>query len=144
MNKVILMGRLGKDPETKTFDGGGKVCNFPLATNKTYKDKKGEKQQSVTWHNCQVWNQLAEHCEKYLEKGRRVLLEGEISVSTWETDSGEKRYATRINVFLLTFLDFKEDSEKKNYKEQDPRQQRLPIVDNVQTNENFTADDIPF
>ena len=152
MNKVFLMGHLGKDPEVKEFSSGNKVCNFSLATNKTYKGKNGEKQQETTWHNCQAWNKTADLCWTYLKKGSFVFIEGEINVSSWENEHGEKRYNHRINVFGIRFLDRKEDGEqkktttRKTSSKPKEENQKMPYVneDSIHTNQNFTSDDIPF
>ena len=145
MNKVILMGNLGSDPELKTFPSGNKVCNFSLATNKRYKGKDGEQKQETTWHQCQAWNNTADLCDTYLRKGSQVLLEGEISVSTWD-DNGQKRYNHRINIFSIRFLGKKEDSPQGSAKTTPKGNEKMPYVneDSIHANQNFTSDNIPF
>lgn len=110
MNKVILIGYLGKDPETK-FVGSSKVCNFSIATNKTWMDKNDVKQERVTWHNIQVWGRLAEICGEYLKKGRQVMIEGEIETRSYQSnkykdEQGEPAtvYATDIRGSHVEFL----------------------------------------
>ena len=102
-NKVNLIGRLGVKPEIMTFDTGRKLARFSLATNDRYKDKNGEWQEDVQWHNVTVWGKVADRVEKRLEKGQEILLEGKISYQSYETNQGEKRYSTVIegNDFML-------------------------------------------
>ena len=151
MNKVFLMGHLGKDPEVKEFSSGNKVCNFNLATNKVYKGKNGEKQQETTWHNCTGWNKTADLCSTYLKKGSFVFVEGEINISSWENEHGEKRYNHRINVFSIKFLDRKEEDNKttqKTVQKRKPREenQRMPEVDkeSIHVDQNYASNEIPF
>ncbi len=102
-NKVNLIGRLGVKPEIMTFDTGRKLARFSLATNDRYKDKNGEWQEDVQWHNVTVWGKVADRVEKLLEKGQEILLEGKISYQSYETNQGDKRYSTVIegNDFML-------------------------------------------
>ena len=104
LNKVQIIGRLGQDPETKTLDSGATVCNFSVAVNETWKDKQGEKQERTEWCRVQTWNKLAELCAKYLSKGREAYVEGKLRTRSWETQSGEKRYATEIVASEVQFL----------------------------------------
>ena len=98
-----MIGRLGVKPEIMTFDTGRKLARFSLATNDRYKDKNGEWQEDVQWHNVTVWGKVADRVEKLLEKGQEILLEGKISYQSYETNQGEKRYSTVIegNDFML-------------------------------------------
>lgn len=102
-NKVNLIGRLGAHPEIMTFDTGRKLARFSMATNDRYKDKNGEWQEEVQWHNITVWGKIAERAERVLDKGQEILLEGKISYQSYETKEGEKRYSTVIegNDFIL-------------------------------------------
>lgn len=103
VNKVILIGHLGKDPEVRHLEGGVAVARFPLATSESYKDKNGEKHETTEWHNVVMWRGLAEVAEKYLKKGASVFIEGKIKTSTYEKD-GEKRYSTEIVADQMTML----------------------------------------
>jgi|SRR5579862_9504467 len=87
VNRVILIGRLGKDPETRYTNSGTNVCNFSIATDESFKDKSGEKQKRTEWHAIVVWSKLAEICQEYLKKGALVYIEGRIQTRTWEKDS---------------------------------------------------------
>jgi single-strand DNA-binding protein len=116
VNKAILLGRLGKDPEVKTFEGGNSVTNFSLATSKRYKDKNGEKQEKTEWHNIAAWGALGEICAKYLTKGSQVYLEGEINTRKWEDKEGVTRYSTEIVMSEMTMLGGKTEAPQKEYK----------------------------
>ena len=98
MNKVILMGNLGKDPETRTLESGIVMCRFPIATSEKYKNRKtGEKTSHTEWHNVVLWRGLAEVAEKYLNKGDKILIEGRIRSRSWEDkESGQMRFITEI------------------------------------------------
>ena len=98
MNKVILMGNLGKAPETRTLENGVVMCRFPMATSETYKNRKnGEKISHTEWHNVVLWRGLAEVAEKYLNKGDKILIEGRIRSRSWEDkESGQMRFITEI------------------------------------------------
>jgi single-strand DNA-binding protein len=104
VNKVILVGRLGKDPELKTITGGNNVCQFPLATSENWTDKQGQKQERTEWHRVVVWGKLAELCGKYLAKGRQAYIEGRLQTRSWEDPQGQKRYSTEIVANTVQFL----------------------------------------
>ena len=104
VNKVILVGRLGKDPEVRNLENGATVANFTLATSETYKDKTtGEKKEITDWHNIVLWRGLAEIAQKYLHKGDLVYVEGKIRTRSWEKD-GITRYTTEIIGDEMTML----------------------------------------
>ena len=103
VNKVILVGNLGKDPEVRDLEGGASVANFPLATSESYKDKNGNKVEHTEWHNIVVWRGLAEIARKYLKKGSTICVEGKIRTRSWEKD-GSKRYTTEIIAENFTML----------------------------------------
>lgn len=104
VNKVILIGNLGKDPEVRSIEGGAKVATFPLATNEVYKGRDGNKVEQTEWHNIVVWRALAELAEKYLRKGSQIYLEGKIKTRSWDDKEGNKRYITEIVGDNMTFL----------------------------------------
>jgi single-strand DNA-binding protein len=105
VNKVILVGRLGKDPEVRNLDNGAVVANFSIATSESYKDRTtGEKKEVTEWHNIVLWRGLAEIAQKYLRKGDMVFIEGKLRTRSWEKD-GVTRYTTEIvgdNMTMLT------------------------------------------
>lgn len=105
LNKVMLIGNLGKDPEVKTFEGGNMLVRFPLATSETYTSRQtNEKVTTTEWHNIVLRRGLAEVAEKYLHKGDKVFIEGRIKTRSWEDQSGEKRYTTEIHGDNMTML----------------------------------------
>src|ERR1700730_13542663 len=96
VNKVILVGRLGKDPETRYTGGGQAVCNFSLATDESFKDRNGERQKRTEWHKIVVWAKQAEIAQQYLRKGSLVYVEGRIQTRQWDDKEGQKRTTTEI------------------------------------------------
>lgn len=104
VNKVIIVGRLGKDPEVKTVTGGQTVATLSLATSENWTDKQGQKQERTEWHRIVVWGKLAELCGKYLTKGRQAYVEGRLQTRQWEDQQGQKRYTTEIVANTVQFL----------------------------------------
>lgn len=97
VNKVILLGRLGRDPEVRNFQNGGRVVNLRLATSERYKDREGNMQERTEWHSVAIFNEkLGEIAEKYLRKGSEVYLEGQLETRKWQDQSGQDRYTTEI------------------------------------------------
>ena len=97
VNKVILIGRLGKDPEVRNFQNGGKVVNLRLATDERYKDREGNMQERVEWHSVAIFNEkLGEIAERYLKKGSQVYLEGQLETRKWQDQAGADKYSTEI------------------------------------------------
>lgn len=142
VNKAIILGRLGKDPETRYMADGKAVTNFTLATSETWKDKSGEKQEKTEWHNCTVYGKLAEVVGEYMRKGSQAYVEGKIQTRKWQDKEGKDRYTTEIIVNELTMLGGKSDSsEPKPEKQSKPAQQA-----NTEKPKNFDnfEDDIPF
>lgn len=103
LNKVMLIGHLGKDPELKYTPGGAAVATFSLATNESYKDKEGNQQDRTEWHRLVVWNKQAEIAAEYLKKGQQIFAEGKLQTRTWEKD-GQKHYMTEIVVLNFQML----------------------------------------
>jgi single-strand DNA-binding protein len=112
VNKVILIGRLGKDPEVKYTPSGSPVAKFSLATDWVSKDPSGEQQKHTEWHNIVAWNKLAEICGEYLTKGKLVYIEGTIRSRQWEDQAGNKRTAYDIVARTMQMLGSKAESER--------------------------------
>ncbi len=112
VNKVILVGRLGRDPELKYTPSGAPVAKFSLATDESFKDKTGEKQEHTEWHNIVAWNKLAEICGEYLTKGKLVFIEGSIRSRQWQDQAGNKRTSYEIIANQMQMLGSKADSER--------------------------------
>ena len=104
VNKVILIGNLGKDPEVRHLESGASVANFPIATTESYKDKSGNRQDQTEWHNIVLWRGLADIAEKYLRKGSQVYIEGKLRSRSWEDKEGNTRYITEIVGDTMTML----------------------------------------
>ncbi|MGR3436414.1 MAG: single-stranded DNA-binding protein [Shimia sp.] len=117
VNKVILVGNLGRDPETRTFINGGKVCNLRIATSETWKDRNsGERQERTEWHSVAIFNEnLARLAEQYLRKGSKVYVEGKLETRKWQDQSGQDRYSTEVVLRPyngeLTFLDGRDGAQ---------------------------------
>ena len=117
LNKVMLIGNVGRDPEVRYLDGNGagsqgrKVASFTLATSERYRDRSGELRENTEWHNIVVWGQSAEVVEKYVKKGTQLYIEGRIRTRSWTDQSGVKKYTTEINVDNLQLLGRREASE---------------------------------
>jgi single-strand DNA-binding protein len=104
INKVILIGNLGKDPEVRYTPGGQAVANFNIATNEAWTDKQGQKQERTEWHRIVVWGKTAELCGEYLSKGRQVYIEGRLQTREWNNKEGVKQYTTEIVANQVLFL----------------------------------------
>ena len=104
VNKAILVGNLGRDPELRHTPNGQAVVNFTLATSENWTDKSGERQERTEWHRIVVWGRTAEMCHQYLSKGRTVYVEGRIQTREWEDKEGNKRYTTEINAQTVQFI----------------------------------------
>ncbi len=104
VNKVIIVGRLGADPETKTINSGNTVSTLSVATSDSWTDKDGQRQERTEWHRVVAWGKLAELCGKFLHKGRQVYVEGRLQTRSWEDQQGQKRYTTEIVAQTVQFL----------------------------------------
>ena len=104
LNKVMLIGNLGKDPEVRYTPGGQPVANFNIATNEAWTDKQGQKQERTEWHRIVVWGKVAELCGEYLSKGRQVYIEGRLQTREWTNKEGAKQYTTEIVANQVLFL----------------------------------------
>lgn len=104
VNRVILIGRLGRDPELKFTPAGKAVTNFTMATSETWKDDSGERQERTEWHKIQMWGKLAETAAKYLSKGSQVYIEGKLQTREWTDKDGQKKYTTEIVASSLVML----------------------------------------
>jgi len=161
VNKVILLGRLGQDPELKYTPSGAAVCSFSMATTESWMDKGGQKQEKTEWHRIVVWGKLAELCNQYLGKGRQAYVEGRLQTRSWDDKEGKKHYTTEINAATVQFLggpnertgerqatarpQAKQNDGHANFN-QAPQSNNGVLDQDYQLNPdaNFTADDIPF
>ena len=121
INKVILVGHLGKDPDSKYLPDSTPVANFTVATDENYKNKSGEKVQKTEWHKIVAFGKLAEICTQYLTKGKLVYIEGRIQTRAWDDKEGVKKYTTEIVASSMQMLDSKGKGEKEpDYHTPDP------------------------
>ena len=110
VNKVILVGNLGRDPEMRHTQTGRPVANFTLATNERWRDKDGQQQERTEWHKIVVWDRLAEICTEYLTKGKQIYIEGRLQTREWEDREGNKRYTTEIVANQMQMLGRRDES----------------------------------
>jgi single-strand DNA-binding protein len=152
VNKVILIGRVGKDPEFRSTPGGTMVANFTLATNDRQKDPQGNWQDHTEWHNIVAFSRTAEIIRDYVKKGTKLYVEGRIQTRSWDDkETGQKRYRTEIVIFDLSMLSAKEEGSGGGYsRSASPSttagfDQRPPAgQDNVAQSTEISDDDIPF
>ncbi|HYK76195.1 MAG TPA: single-stranded DNA-binding protein [Daejeonella sp.] len=140
INKVILVGHLGKDPEVRHLEGGVSVASFPLATSETY-NKDGRKIEQTEWHNIVMWRGLADVASKYLQKGKLVYIEGKLRTRSFEDKEGHKKYTTEIVAENFTMLGRKSDFENGN---SNLMPVEKPVEQAMTYGEHSPDDDLPF
>lgn len=151
VNKVILIGNLGKDPEVRHLDNGRAVANFSLATSEVYNNKNGERVTNTEWHNIVMWTPLAELAEKYLKKGRQIYLEGKLQTRSYDDKDGNRKYITEIVASTMNFIGSRNDdndsSGPSNYAE-NKQGAAATGEGNYASNEGInmdnSTDDLPF
>ena len=142
VNKVILLGHLGKDPEVRYMPNGEAVCNFSMATTNTWKDKSGQKQEATEWHNIIAYRRIAEVIGEYCKKGKPIYVEGKLQTRKWEKD-GITRWSTEIIVESMQLLGGRESSEYGGAPEENSAPAQQPAGQQAGAFDNF-EDDIPF
>ena len=143
LNKVMIIGNAGKDPEIRHLDNGVSVVTLPVATTERYKDKNGETKEQTEWHNVVFWRQLAEFTEKYVRKGSQLFIEGRLRTRNWEDQSGNKKYVTEIvadNIRLLGRRPESNNGTHNNVVAQNIAQKSEEIV----ADGHSIDDDLPF
>ena len=141
VNKVILLGRLGRDMEVRSTPGGDPVGNFTMATNETWADKgSGERKEKTEWHRIVIWGKRAKSLEQYLTKGTQVYIEGRLQTREWEDKAGNKRSTTEVKLGSLEFIGGR-TAEPGTDTRDSSQDQRVPSPDN---GAELTEDDIPF
>ena len=145
VNKVILLGNLGNDPETRFTAQGVAVTNASLATSRTWKDKNtGEKQEHTEWHRLVFFNRRAEVAGEYLKKGSKIYVEGSLKTNKWQDKDGSDRYTTEIIVDVMDMLDGKGDNKGDNKDTSQSYQSNLPPKVTEVSNDEVEEEDIPF
>ena len=128
VNKVILIGHIGKDPEVRSLDSGVKVASFSLATTESYKDRNsGERVEKTEWHNVVLWKNQADIAERYLKRGSKIYLEGKITTESYEDKEGNTRYTTKIVGYQITMLDSKNNSNSQTQQPVNQGDDSLPF-----------------
>jgi single-strand DNA-binding protein len=140
VNKVILVGNLGKDPDLRFMPNGEAVCTFSIATAENWKDKNGQKHEKTEWHNIVIYRKLAEIAGEYLKKGRPVYIEGRLQTRKWQDKDGNDRYTTEIVADSMQMLGSKDSNDNGGY--QQPKAQKEAIPDDGGF--EVMEDDIPF
>ena len=136
VNKVILVGNLGRDPELKYMPSGDAVCNFTVATRAVWKDREGDQQEKTEWHNIVAFRRLAEICGEYLKKGKQVYIEGRIQTRSWDDKDGVKRYTTEIVANQMQMLGRRDEETGGELPPSAPESKAPPSRDE--------EDDLPF
>ncbi len=144
LNKAMIIGRLGQDPDVRYTQSNTAVANMSIATSERYKDKQGEWKERTEWHRVVAWGRTAEICQEYLQKGSQVYIEGPIQTRKWEDKEGQTRYTTEIKALTMTMLDSKGDSGGGDVPKKPDSSQ--PVSSSVDLNEDFDDidDDLPF
>jgi len=144
INKVILVGNVGKDPEIRHLDSGVAVASFTLATSETYLAKNGDRVSSTEWHNIVLWRGLAEVAEKYVKKGRQLYIEGRIRTRSYEDKEGQKKYVTEIYGDVMKMLGNREQ-QAAPHTEAAPRSEfKPPVAEEPDFHGNGGDEDLPF
>ncbi len=145
VNKVILIGNLGKDPEVRYLENGSVVANIALATTETYKDRNGNRIDSTEWHDLELWDGLAKIAEQYLSKGKSIYVEGKIKSDTWQDDQGMTRKKIRIRVLNMTMLGGTGSAGTDQQSQQQSRPQQQMATSQAQTSSSQSSGgDFPF
>jgi len=146
VNKVILIGNLGKDPEVRALENGAKLARFSIATSESYTDKNSNEKKEITeWHNIVVWRGLADIAENYLKKGMKVYIEGKLRTRSWQDEAGNAKYSTEIVADNLTMLTSKIESNQTSalaYPTNSAQEQHQPLSPEMIKEED--DDDLPF
>ena len=153
VNKVMLLGNLGRDPEVRTFPNGDSVCNFSIATSTSWKDKaSGEKKEKTEWHNIVMYRKLAEIAGEYLKKGSSVFVEGSLQTRKWQTKEGQDRYTTEVVADTMQMLGGRENRNSEpsntddNFNQEPVRVNKADakISQSAEPTLELPEDDIPF
>ncbi|HVD96749.1 MAG TPA: single-stranded DNA-binding protein [Cytophagaceae bacterium] len=145
VNKVILLGNLGKDPEVRAFEGGTKKASFSLATGETFLDKNGQRQERTEWHNVVFWGNIVDVIEKYLKKGSQVYVEGRITTRSYDDKDGQKKYITEIVGQSMTLVGGKPSGNGENNSSYQDNSSTIKQSESVNSSIMAdSSDDLPF
>ncbi|MCH2215215.1 MAG: single-stranded DNA-binding protein [Flavobacteriales bacterium] len=143
VNKVIILGNLGLDPEVRTLESGAKLARLRIATSESYTTKDGQKVENTEWHSVTVWRQLADIAEKYLAKGRQVYIEGKLQTRSWKGEDGSDRYATEIVGERMQLIGGRPDNGDSAQRPNAVQAATQPSSSPTQTS-SAEEDDLPF
>jgi single-strand DNA-binding protein len=146
LNKAMIIGRLGQDPDVRYTQSNTAVANMSIATSERYKDKSGEWKEKTEWHKVVAWGRTAEVCQEYLKKGSQVYIEGPIQTNKWEDKEGQTRYTTEIKALQMTMLDSKGSNSSGGAPKPAQSKASEPVSSNVELDDNLDDidDDLPF
>lgn len=146
LNKAMIIGRLGQDPDVRYTQSNTAVANMSIATSERYKDKSGEWKEKTEWHKVVAWGRTAEVCQEYLKKGLQVYIEGPIQTNKWEDKEGQTRYTTEIKALQMTMLDSKGSNSSGGAPKPAQSKASEPVSSNVELDDNLDDidDDLPF
>ena len=146
LNKAMIIGNVGRDPEVKHLDKGLAVVTLPIATTERFKDKNGELREQTEWHNVVFWRSLAEFVERHVRKGSQVFVEGRLRTRSWEDQNGQKKYATEIVADVIRLLGKRSDNDNQNnnsYSNSYSQQENKPST-SISDPIDDIDDDLPF
>jgi len=141
LNKVYILGRVTRDPETRTTPSGQAVCNFSVATNRVWTDANRQKKEATEFHNVVLWTKLAEIASQYLKKGSLVLVEGRLQTRSWQDQAGAKRYRTEI---IGESMQLGPKSQQNSQPKTDQATEDIPVIQEPPAEEEIKVEDIPF
>ncbi|MBO6534732.1 MAG: single-stranded DNA-binding protein [Balneolaceae bacterium] len=150
LNKVMLIGRLGQDPEVRYTQSNTAVATLNMATSERYKDGNGEIQEKTEWHRVVAWGRLAEICQQYLHKGSLIYIEGPLQTRQWEDNQGQKRYTTEVKALQMTMLDSRGSGNNSGQQNQNQNQQaqnqkpQMSSATPIDSSFDNMDDDLPF
>ena len=144
LNKVMIIGRLGRDPELRYTQGGSPVCTLNVATDESWQDRDGNRVDRTEWHRIVVFQRAAENCNTYLHKGSLVFVEGSLQTRKWQDQHGQDRYTTEIKAQRVQFLDRKSDGEQPAAEDHSRNGQQQPASSGSEFKEPLPIDELPF
>ena len=140
VNKIFIIGNLVKDPQVKYFESGSTVASFTIATNTTFIDREGNRQERTEWIRVVCFNKIAENCGRYLRQGNLVFIEGNLQTRKWLDQQGQNQFVTEVRAQKVTFLDRKPESQSYHYSGMDVSQGKYPLEPNSTNSQNYSRE----
>ena len=144
LNRATIMGNLTRDPELRQTSTGRPVCSFGIATNRRWNDQAGERQEQVEFHDVVAWGKLAEFCEKFLNQGKQILVEGKLRTRSWQDREGNKKYTTEVHAQNIILLGKKDDGMGEKSFEEFPTSSDFPSEERADSIDREDDDEVPF